>query len=66
MVRRLANNVLKRMLKNSVFEKFLLRTSGPHTEVLFSDIPNSNTQSAMMFSLFSFSHIIEEILGMCD
>jgi len=57
-LRQLANSVLERMLKISVFQKFILSTPGPRVEVLLGGVPNTNTQAAMMFS---FIHVMEEI-----
>ena len=62
-LKRLADSVLERMLKISVFQKFILSTPGPRVEILLGGVPNANTQSAMMFS---FIDIIEEIPETCD
>jgi len=51
------------MLKISVFQKFILTTSGPRVEILLGGVPNTNSQSAMMFR---FVDIIEEIPGTWD
>jgi len=54
----MANSVLERMLKISVFQKHILSTPDTSIEILLGGVPNTNTQSAMVFS---FIRITEEI-----
>jgi hypothetical protein len=57
-LRRLANSVLERILKISVFQKHILSTPDTRIEILLGGVPNTNTHSAMVFS---FIRITEKI-----
>lgn len=59
-LRLLTNSVLERILKISLFQKFILSTPGPRVEILLGGVPNTKTHSAITFS---FIDIIEEIPG---